>query len=539
MDAGLESVGVNENGMVSRGSLGPTRKGGAEPSGDHESVQHEPSKEADDNVGRAVQHSTEHDDQPGDADKTSALQQSLSRTSTGETREPVADREMSNTDDSQRMMDAQNATATPIPSSQPHEIGRKRLHSAISSAVPNENGDSSAGEEAAKLPLGDRGTPVTVTRNGLRKELGKQQKTTDIVEEHAVAKQEQSDLAVSPADNPPKKKRGRPRKNPAPASLVSKNPTNLPKPLDLHEEVDLPIELNIPVPENICSGEPHGTDTAPEVDTEIDSAISLAQANAQAALNVFDETEPVASVDLLSVPDETGFSLASSIGVYTLDCPDASDHWPQLVGELELTVTRSTISGFGLIAGFDLGIIEGTMLLAHNPKALAILRAHLATATSTITTDDPDQPDTVPDPDTEPGPADFPYLLPNELRAAENPNPLASLDAMAHSGQSMPTHETAIDPDTEPRSRVYFRWRGQNTTDGSIYSDGDGDRDRNMGVLEFSPDASRFVGLAAFPGLSNRCVFTGTKITDRPVNAPIPWETLSDEAVQQAKDILD
>lgn len=65
----------------------------------------------------------------------------------------------------------------------------------------------------------------------------------------------------------------------------------------------------------------------------------------------------------------THSSLQKFIGTYTLECPAVEEEWSNLVEDMELTITPSPSTN-GLMAAFNMGILEGTMLLAADKKTL-------------------------------------------------------------------------------------------------------------------------------------------------------------------------
>jgi hypothetical protein len=130
-----------------------------------------------------------------------------------------------------------------------------------------------------------------------------------------------------------------------------------------------------------------------------------------------------------------------------------------------------------LIASFDLGIIEGTMLLAADEDTLGRVRRQM---------DD------------------------NGVNKGDK----------------------AIVPMVVHRT-VYFAWRGRNTGDDDQVHHGK--YGGQTGSLTFKDDACcSFEGVGSFPATGNDCGFTGSRISDEAEEDAEPWGNFSEKAYEEA-----
>ncbi|OJD19351.1 hypothetical protein AJ78_00713 [Emergomyces pasteurianus Ep9510] len=194
----------------------------------------------------------------------------------------------------------------------------------------------------------------------------------------------------------------------------------------------------------------------------------------------------------------SGLLLDKIIGIYSLECKEVEDNWPNDAEEMELTITRTSESPLGLIGGFNLGIIEGTMLFAADKPTLDKFRAVMSKS--------------------------------GVLAATQNDDNEAQGDGTSEDAGDVPHASKSASVNDR---RVYFSWRGRSTSEGQIYTEeGSSSQD---GYIDFtSNDAVSFNGVAGFPALGNRCKFNGTKIDNDAADAPQPWTTFSRKAAEQS-----
>ncbi|OJD23865.1 hypothetical protein ACJ73_04783 [Blastomyces percursus] len=276
-------------------------------------------------------------------------------------------------------------------------------------------------------------------------------------------------------DGPPRK-RGRPRKN----------PSEPPKPA--------------PTGPKRGRGRPRKDDpTAPSKKARLSSDVPAATTSTSAAPSKRGRPRKV-TTDAASkavngtVESSTGFPLDKIIGIYSLECKEVEDNWPNEAEEMELTITRTSESPLGLIGGFNLGILEGTMLFAADKPTLEKFRAVMSKNGAASNADED-----------------------AETSGSENGGDIR------HATQSAPVKDR----------RVYFSWRGRSTSEGEIHSE-EGTTSQD-GYIDFTNnEAITFNGVAGFPALGSNCKFKGTKIDNDAADAPQPWTTFSREAAEKA-----
>jgi hypothetical protein len=191
-----------------------------------------------------------------------------------------------------------------------------------------------------------------------------------------------------------------------------------------------------------------------------------------------DGTPTNAAVSLAEEPaaSSAGLRLSNFIGVYVLDCEEVDGNWPGKAKDLYMTIRAFSHTKTGLTASFNLGIIEGTMLLAADEASLARLHRQM------------DNDDTLSEDD--------------------------SVDAIVRDNR-----------------RIYFIWRGRDATGDSpqVYS---GFVGTQKGMLQATSDnVTSFEGSGSFPaGLGNECMFSGNKVSDEADEWPEPWINFSETA---------
>ncbi|KAF3479690.1 uncharacterized protein GIQ15_06666 [Arthroderma uncinatum] len=181
--------------------------------------------------------------------------------------------------------------------------------------------------------------------------------------------------------------------------------------------------------------------------------------------------------------------LKKFLGTYAIECPTITEEWPKEAEDMEISISTSDLDPNGLIASFDLGIVEGTMLLATTEEALDAFQDKVEKGE-----DSSEEESNEDDESDEPPPKKIKSTLDN--------------GAM----------------------KLYFKWRGRETSEGQIHN-GDG----NSGTIEFLDDkAIQFKGVGSFPAMGAECKFTGTRFDNDAAEAPVPWSEFSDAKAEEA-----
>lgn len=197
------------------------------------------------------------------------------------------------------------------------------------------------------------------------------------------------------------------------------------------------------------------------------------------------------------------FKAKKILGSYEVTCSTVSEEWPETADEMELTITEPTETrGLGFLAGFNLGILEGTMLLAPDKPSLDKLYTKLSKGEKSSRYSTSLKPDKEEDEDVE-----------------EDP------DEPSTKRQKIASSSTAS-------KRFYLLWRGQETSESQIHSR------PNKGYLDFSETKTgiTFKGVSGFPAMGSECEFSGTKVCDEVIQEPMPWSTFSESAAQEANE---
>jgi hypothetical protein len=174
---------------------------------------------------------------------------------------------------------------------------------------------------------------------------------------------------------------------------------------------------------------------------------------------------------------KTSLKLTDIIGSYELDCEEVEGNWPDAVEDMRISISALPDTKSTLIATFDLGILEGTMILSADKDSLDRARLQLANS--------------------------------DNINADKSPAP-------------------ALKTRT-----VYFTWRGRNTGgDDEVHSGSNGTQ---TGILKFKDnDCSSFTGMGSFPAMGSECIFQGTRLSDEASEEPEPWSNFSEEAYEEA-----
>ncbi|EER27795.1 hypothetical protein D8B26_006097 [Coccidioides posadasii str. Silveira] len=183
------------------------------------------------------------------------------------------------------------------------------------------------------------------------------------------------------------------------------------------------------------------------------------------------------------------------VGSYELKCATVENEWPHVAVGMEMTILESEETyGLGFIAGFNLGIVEGTMLLAADKDSLERLY--------------------------------------NKMSKGENRSLYGTFGSNENDGDDGDEGRTFKKRKTSAASskRLYMFWRGRQTGEGEIYSG------RNNGHLDFSESKKivRFNGVGGFPAMGNECKFSGVKRSDEVSVPPQPWSDFSERAAAEA-----
>jgi hypothetical protein len=172
-----------------------------------------------------------------------------------------------------------------------------------------------------------------------------------------------------------------------------------------------------------------------------------------------------------------GAELTDIIGTYDIDCEEVEGNWPDTAEGMGMSITTLPDSKSALVASFNLGIVEGIMLLAADKDTLDRVRQGME-------------------------------------------------------GKSSGKAKTAAVPALKNRT-VYFAWRGQDTGDqDEVHPGSNGSQ---TGSLTFTDDKyTSFQGVGAFPALGSRCDFAGTKTHDEADEVHESWDDYDEEAYDRA-----
>lgn len=206
------------------------------------------------------------------------------------------------------------------------------------------------------------------------------------------------------------------------------------------------------------------------------------------------------------------FPLKSIVGTYSIECDMVAQEWPDAAEDMRMVITQTSETSDGLIAGFHLGVIEGTMLLASDKASLEELCAKMGDGARAHTkhvrkeSSDPDNGSEEEDGDDD--------------------------DDDDEEEDAPPAKKAKTQSSTAASQRIFFRWRGRETSEGEIYT---GNNGGNNGYLFFKKGSpGNFKGVAGFPAVGEKCEFKGTRIDHEPAEQPEPWSNFSEEAREDA-----
>ncbi|KAH8683847.1 hypothetical protein BGZ61DRAFT_455347 [Ilyonectria robusta] len=206
------------------------------------------------------------------------------------------------------------------------------------------------------------------------------------------------------------------------------------------------------------------------------------------------------------------FDLQRCRGSYIVQCLPVSNGWSET---RDITFTLDVCRGTKgtLIADFQFGIIEGTMLLGLSDEVLdniAEPESHSDDCGSPDDDDDEEEPD-----------QDQKGKGKKRLAKAVSNEKARGAGHDAKRGKMMPSLSR----------RVYYRLRGRETGEGQILPD------IESGHLDFMSDrCARFEGLADyFPYVGRNVEFRGFKVSDKPRKKAADWDAFSYQAYEYAR----
>ncbi|KAF2459986.1 hypothetical protein BDY21DRAFT_182348 [Lineolata rhizophorae] len=192
-------------------------------------------------------------------------------------------------------------------------------------------------------------------------------------------------------------------------------------------------------------------------------------------------------------------SLGQLTGTFDIKCDEVEGNWSNLVEDMSMSITSLKGNPSGLIASFNLGILEGTMLLAADKNTVEAIRRKMERGQSTYEDDDEEKSENDEDDEDE--------------------------------GEDDIGDEGAGDPPV-PSGWLHFVWRGRNAPDDDeVHSGAYGGQD---GSIKFTNKGNSFKAKGAFPALGESCEFSGKRISTKPDIPPEPWENFNEQAYGSA-----
>jgi hypothetical protein len=193
-------------------------------------------------------------------------------------------------------------------------------------------------------------------------------------------------------------------------------------------------------------------------------------------------------------PPAGPLTLDNLVGSYTILCEAIDEHLGNYHGELTLEIQRPA-SANGVVAAFNLGLIEGTMLLALFDDALHRLRDEQPPELTYYEEEEEDESDG--------------YGSNSKKRKASEPS----------GGQAIRRRlgETPIP------NRVYLQWGGGRVVDAEIEVD---QGDEHTGYLDFDASKATARGEWVYPamwGKERKLAFSIYKRGDQPRETPTNW----------------
>lgn len=254
------------------------------------------------------------------------------------------------------------------------------------------------------------------------------------------------------------------------------------------------------------------------------------------------ESSPV-STALYHPPIDDTFPSLNALGVYRLQCAEVREHRPdgrRSTGD-NMTLSIMTVDDAenidtihhqaqndetfkrkAFIGHFNLGVVEGTMLLAATHDNLFSFRNQLSSGHSSLISYESRNFNFQPQPSNYKEPTATVTTVPYPTSLVPTPD-------------SIPTNtETTTSP---THHRIYFRWRGRDTPSGRLLTDTyEAD---NTGYIDFNDSFTAFCGrIKDLPATCTQCDFVGVKVNgehedggggdggDAPVKKQSQWNDL-------------
>ncbi|KAF9877477.1 hypothetical protein CkaCkLH20_05177 [Colletotrichum karsti] len=216
----------------------------------------------------------------------------------------------------------------------------------------------------------------------------------------------------------------------------------------------------------------------------------------------------------------TSFDVERCKGSYFVQCKavmNGYDVSPKHVLTMDVKIGKDGL----LLAAYDFGMIEGTMLLSASEEKLDSLVQMDCDEDSERRNDDEEDDYGADDPGDD-GWKPGQKTLKNTAASRKRP-------ASASSGKGVTKKKKRMLPSLS--RRVYFRLRGRETGEGDIHDTPE------PGHLDFlDSDCSQFMGLAyEFPYIGKNVEFKGYKVSDSPRKKHEPWSNFSSQAWGYAK----
>lgn len=207
------------------------------------------------------------------------------------------------------------------------------------------------------------------------------------------------------------------------------------------------------------------------------------------------------------------FELRRCIGSYIVKCDTVSDGWSSTGG---FTMDIREGKGGTLMADYDFGMIQGTMLLSQSEETLDALAG--TGDDSDDCSDDASNSEDEDDDDSD-----------DEEKRARRKRRLAK-DVTASKKYAAPSSKRRKVTPSLAR-RVYYRLRGRETGEGEII------HEQEPGHLDFlNGNCATFVGLAYhFPYVGKNVEFRGYKVSDVPKRRAEEWDNFSFGAYEFAR----
>ncbi|KAJ4320376.1 hypothetical protein N0V84_005870 [Fusarium piperis] len=212
------------------------------------------------------------------------------------------------------------------------------------------------------------------------------------------------------------------------------------------------------------------------------------------------------------------FDLGRCIGSYVVKCDTVSDGWSSM-GDFTMDICEGKRGT--LMADYDFGIIQGTMLLSKSEETLDAL-----TGTEDDSGDCPDDVDNSEELDDDDDDDDDDE---EGYKRSKKKKRLAKDVAAGEKCAAPALKRRKVVPSLT--RRVYYRLRGRETGEGEILPDPE------SGHLDFlSDNCISFVGLAYyFPYADKNVEFRGYKVSDVPKKRAAEWDEFSFGAYECAR----